>query len=66
MMIFLSNFLQEKNNDITFYNFSYDKNVFSEEAVHFRMKSFYNSKMLKLFNILYIAFKIRKSDYVII
>ncbi len=66
MMIFLSSFLHKKNNDVTFYSFSYDKNVFSEEAVHFWMKSFYSFGVLKFFSLLYIAFKIRKSDYVII
>ena len=47
MMIYLSNFLQEKNNDVTFYTFFYDKKVFLWDKISFLIKSFLNSRILK-------------------
>ena len=66
MMIYISNFLHDKNNDVTFYTFSYDDKVFTEEKIKFLIKSFYNFKFLKFINFFVIAYKIRKSDFVII
>lgn len=66
MMIYLSNLLQEKNNNIIFYTFSYDKNIFSNEKINFIIKSYYKKNILKIFSFFLIAYKIRKSDYIII
>ena len=66
MMIFLSNLLLEKNNNVTFFTFSYDKEVFIEEKINFLIKTFYKTKFLKFINFFLIAYKIRKSDFVII
>ena len=55
-MIYLSNLLNEKWNDISFYTFSYNKDLFSRE-IWFKVNSF---------NFIRIAYSIRKSDYIII
>lgn len=65
MMIYLSNFLQEKN-DLIFYTFSYNKEIFSEENINFRIKSYLWDRILKFINFFLVAFDIRKSDYIII
>lgn len=65
MMIYLSNFLQEKNN-LTFYTFSYNKSVFLNERIDFEIKYYFKNKILKILSFFIIAFKIRKSDYIII
>lgn len=62
MMISLSSILN-KNNDVTFYTFSYNKQKFSQENIEFPIKVLSKSK---IFNILLIAFNIRKCEYVII
>ena len=56
MMIYLSNLLTQKWNDITFYTFSYNKELFSSE-IWFEVHSF---------NFIKIAYLIRNSDYIII
>ena len=56
MMIYLSNLLQEKWNNITLYTFSYNKELFSSE-IWFKVNSF---------NFIKIAYLIRNSDYIII
>lgn len=65
MMIYLSNSLQEKN-DLIFYTFSYDKEIFSSESINFRIKSYFWNRILKFISFFLIAFNIRKSDYIII
>lgn len=56
MMIYLSNLLQNEWNNVTFYTFSYDKKLFSNE-INFN---------IECSNKIWIAYKIRKSDFVII
>lgn len=55
MMIYLSNLLKKKN-DLMFYTFSYDQKKFSKE-IFFEVCTF---------NFIKIAYKIRKSDYIIV
>lgn len=65
MMIYLSNFLQEKNN-LTFYTLSYSKNIFSDEKINFEVKDYSKNNLPKFISLLLMAFKIRKADYIII
>lgn len=62
MMIYLSNFLSN-NNNVIFYTFSYDKNLFTSNENKFLIKSFNNSKLVSFFKI---AYSIRNSDYIFI
>ena len=62
MMIYLSNFLSNKNN-VDLYTFSYDKNCFPNIENNFNIKYFKNSKLISIFKI---AYSIRKSDYIFI
>ncbi|MCH7524916.1 MAG: hypothetical protein IIC74_07895 [Bacteroidetes bacterium] len=64
-LLILSKFLQEKNNMITFYTFDYDKELFADENISFKVQEFYSSKIGKLMSFFIIAYKIRKSDYII-
>ena len=63
MMIYLSNFLKDKNNDVTLYAFSYNKKLFPSNENNFKINYFNNSKILSIFKI---AYAIRKSNYIII
>jgi len=65
MMIYLSNFLHKKNN-LTFYTFSYNENIFLNEKINFNIKSYYKTSFLRYISFIIIAYKIRKSDYIII
>lgn len=56
MMIFLSNFLKEKWNEVCFFTTSYDENLFSED-INFE---------IKVLSKLKISYHIRKYDYIII
>ncbi len=56
MMIFLWNLLQERQNKVKFYTFSYNRDLFSNEI---KLK-------VCVFNFLKIAYAIRKCDYIII
>ena len=40
MMIYLSNFLQDKNNDVTLYAFSYNKKLFPSNENNFKINYF--------------------------
>lgn len=62
MMIYLSNFLSN-NNNVIFYTFSYDKNLFTSNENKFLIKSFNNSKLVSFFKI---AYFIRNNDYIFI
>lgn len=62
MMIYLSNFLSNKNN-VIFYTFSYDEKLFPVNENNFLVKCFNNTKLVSFFKI---AYDIRKSDYIII
>lgn len=59
MMFYLSNFLS-KNNNVKFYTFSYNENIF---PINNKVIYFNNIKIIK---ILKIAYYIRNSDYIII
>ena len=60
MMIYLSNFLS-KNNDVTFYTFKFDSELFSD--LTFKVQDFKKSKLISFFKIVY---ELRKYDYVFI
>ncbi len=60
MMIYLSDFLSNNNNDVTFYTFSYDNTIFPMKN---RVISFNNSKLVSFFKI---AYRIRDNDFIII
>ena len=62
MMIYLSNFLSNKNN-VIFYAFSYDEKLFPVTENSFSVKCFNNSKLVSFFKI---AYEIRNSDYIFI
>ena len=66
MMIHLSNFLHKNNNNIIFYTFSYNKKVFMKDKISFLIKTCFKAKILKFINFFVIAYKIRKSDFIII
>jgi len=63
MMIYLSNFLSNKKNDLILYTFSYNKKVFPLEETNFLIKYYNTFKVLSIFKI---AYNIRNSDYIII
>ena len=63
MMIYLSHFLSNKNNDITLYTFSHDEKLFPLIENNFLITIFNNTKLVSL---LKIAYELRKYDYVII
>ncbi|MDP2395880.1 MAG: hypothetical protein Q8M44_03125 [bacterium] len=60
MMIYLSDYLSNNNNDVTFYTFSYDNIIFPMKN---RVISFTNSKLVSFFKI---AYCIRDNDFIII
>ncbi len=60
MMIYLSNFLSN-NNNVTFYTFSYNKDLFSKNK--FEVKYF---KLLKILAVFKIAYDIKDKDYIFI
>ncbi len=66
MMLYLASFLKNKNNNIIFYTFSYKKEIFSDLEKNFKIKSFFNWKIWKIISLFLIAYKIRKSDYIVI
>jgi len=66
MMMFLSNFLQEKNNNVTLYTLSYKKNIFSENKIIFKIKDYSKKNILKVISLVCIAFQIRNKDFIII
>jgi glycosyltransferase involved in cell wall biosynthesis len=66
MMIYISKFLQERNNSIIFHTFVYSERDFASENISFEVKTSFASKYLRFLSLLTIAFQIRKSDYVII
>jgi len=65
MMIYLSNFLQEKN-EVILYTFFYSKKTFQKEKINFQIKSYFSKWFFKIFSFFIIAFKIRKKDYIIV
>lgn len=65
MMIYLSNYLDVKN-ILVFYTFSYDKIAFKDEKISFKIKSFFWKWFFKYLAFFIIAFKIRKSDIIIV
>ena len=66
MMIFLSEFLKNKNNDVNFFCFSYEKQKFKDLEINFKINSFYYWKISKILSLFLIAYKIRKSDYIFV
>ena len=66
MMLYISHFLQWKNNNIVFYTLFFDSRLFLDEKIDFNIQEYRTFKILKIGVLLYIAFKIRKSDYIII
>lgn len=65
MMLFLSNYL-DVNNVLVFHTFSYDKKVFLNEKITFKIKSYFWKWFFKYINFILIAFKIRKNDIIIV
>ena len=63
MMIYLSNFLSNKNNDVTLFTFSHNEKLFSTSENNFLITTFNNSKLVSIFKI---AHELRKYDYIII
>jgi hypothetical protein len=63
MMIYLSNFLSNKNNDVKLFTFSHDENLFPTVENKFLITTFNNPKLV---SILKIAYEIRKYDYIFI
>ncbi len=66
MMIYLSNFLKSKNNDVNFFCFSYEKQNFKDLEINFQINDFYKWFFWKIISLFLIAYKIRKSDYIFV
>ncbi len=66
MMIYLSNLLKSKKNNLNFYCFSYEKQAFEDIEINFKINSFSSWKISKIISLFLIAYKIRKSDYIIV
>jgi len=65
-MLYVSDILQQENNDVTFYTLYFNRDLFLNENISFRIENHQTPKFLRFFAFLSIAFKIRKSDYIII
>lgn len=65
MMLYLSKILN-KDNQVTFFTFYYDKSKNFDYIWDFKIKSYNSLIFLKLFIFLLIAFHIRKKDYIIV
>ena len=60
MMIYLSDFLSKNNNNVSFYTFSYDKQIF---PLDLKVVYFKNSRLVSFVKI---AYSIRNSDFIFI